>query len=77
MAIYVKYFASLRERLGRSEDVLPDAGELTVADVWRRASRENVLPANVLIAINMEYSRPDDTVREGDEVAFFPPVTGG
>jgi molybdopterin synthase sulfur carrier subunit len=31
----------------------------------------------MLVAVNMEYARPDQPVRDGDEVAFFPPVTGG
>ena len=34
-------------------------------------------PANTLVAINQEYASPASAVRAGDEVAFFPPVTGG
>ena len=79
MSVTVKYFASLRERLGRSEDQLelPDGGS-TVADIWQRVSASGPeLPDNILTAINMEYVKPDARVRDGDEVAFFPPVTGG
>jgi len=79
MSITVKYFASLRERLGRTEDQLELSGEdSTVAEIWQRVSvSEPELPDNILTAINMEYVKPDARVKDGDEVAFFPPVTGG
>ena len=76
MSILVKYFASIRERLNRSEEILDADGIGTVADVWIRATGEE-LPANLLVAVNQEHSRFSDPVRDGDEVAFFPPVTGG
>jgi sulfur-carrier protein len=75
-SITVRYFASLRERLGRSEDLVDATGLGCVADVWSRVSSEP-LPANSLVAINQEYASVDSPVRAGDEVAFFPPVTGG
>lgn len=75
--IRVRYFASLRERMGRSEDEVPSERAITVADVWAQVSDGEPLPANLLAAINMEYARPDQPVADGDEVAFFPPVTGG
>ena len=75
-SIQVRYFASLRERMGKGEEQVQAAGIATVADVWRRVSREP-MPANTLMAINQEYAVVDALVRAGDEVAFFPPVTGG
>jgi len=75
-SIQVRYFASLRERMGRAEEQVEAAGITTVADVWRRVAREP-MPANTLMAINQEYAAFDAPVRAGDEVAFFPPVTGG
>jgi molybdopterin synthase sulfur carrier subunit len=74
--ITVRYFASIRERLGRGEDRIDAARARNVAEVWQQAAGEP-LPANTLVAINQEYARPDSAVRAGDEVAFFPPVTGG
>ena len=77
MSIKVRYFASLKERVGRSEEELAFVGLTTVGDVWSRANAGNPLPDQVLAAVNMEYVERDTTVKDGDEVAFFPPVTGG
>jgi molybdopterin synthase sulfur carrier subunit len=79
MTITVKYFASLRELIGRSEENLElDTKAITVADVWEQvAGSDTTLPDNILSAINMEYVKLDAQVKDGDEVAFFPPVTGG
>lgn len=77
MAIRVRYFASLRERMGRSEESLAASGLATVDRVWRAVDQGRPLPAHVLCAINAAYARPDSPVADGDEVAFFPPVTGG
>ena len=76
MSITVKYFASIRESLGKSEETLASEGIVSVADVWRQ-STQMPLPPNVLAALNMEYVRLNHAVQDGDEVAFFPPVTGG
>ena len=76
MSITVRFFASIRERLGKGEAVI-DAGDIrTVADVWARAARVP-LPARLLAAVNLEHARLESPVRDGDEVGFFPPVTGG
>ena len=76
MSVTVKYFASLRERMGRDEEQLADH-PATVAEVWSQVSGGLELPANTLVAVNLEYVKRDHPVGEGDEVAFFPPVTGG
>ena len=77
MSIEVKFFASLRESLGKASATLPAANALTVQAAWEQATGNASLPVNTLCAINMEYARLDDPIRDGDEVAFFPPVTGG
>jgi len=77
MVVQVKYFASLRDRLGRAEDQLAAAEGATVAHVWAALWPETPLPPNTLTAVNMEYANLEQVVRDGDEVAFFPPVTGG
>jgi len=76
MTIAVRFFASIRERLGKGEDRIESQGIRTVADVWERSAGFS-LPANTLAAINQEYAGFDAPVGDGDEVAFFPPVTGG
>lgn len=77
MSIKVRYFASLKESLDRSEDELAFTGVLTVREVWQQANAGKALPANILAAVNMDYVELDGEVRDNDEVAFFPPVTGG
>jgi len=77
MSIEVKFFASLRERIGRSEHRLEAGDATTAAEVWRLATGAQDMPPNTLVAINMEYASADAPVKDGDEVAFFPPVTGG
>jgi molybdopterin synthase sulfur carrier subunit len=83
--ITVLYFAWLRERVGRAEERL-DLPEqvrtvgalidyLTSLGEGRGAAFAN--RATVRCAVNQDFAGPDAPVRPGDEVAFFPPVTGG
>ncbi|MCK5667313.1 MAG: molybdopterin converting factor subunit 1 [Thiotrichaceae bacterium] len=77
MSIRVRYFASLKETIGRSEDLIAFENIATVQDVWSAANQQQKIPENVLAAVNMDYVQANDPVQDGDEVAFFPPVTGG
>lgn len=77
MSIKVRYFASLKEQVGRSDDELQADEALTVGAIWRQLNPELALPESVLAAVNMAYVANDALVRDGDELAFFPPVTGG
>jgi molybdopterin synthase sulfur carrier subunit len=83
--IVVNYFASIRENLGKEVDTfkLPEGVE-TVAQLIDHLVQLNgghwseVLAGNtVMIAVNHEMSDRTTTLSAGDEVAFFPPVTGG
>lgn len=83
--VRILYFASLRERMGRGEETLslPD-GVASVGQLadWLRARDARgeaafAHPALVRAAVNQDFAQPDAAVRDGDEVAFFPPVTGG
>lgn len=77
MSIRVRYFASLKETMGRSEDLIAFENIATVQDVWSAVNQQQKIPENVLAAVNMNYVQANDPVQDGDEVAFFPPVTGG
>ena len=77
MTVQVKFFASLKDQMG-CDGATVEIGEVaTAADVWLQASGGKAMPPNILVSINMEYSDPNQQVKSGDEVAFFPPVTGG
>ena len=77
MTIKVRYFASLRERLGRGDDEIESSGLSTVGEVWSRVADGAAMPPSMLMAVNLEYVDAGHAVVDGDEVAFFPPVTGG
>lgn len=77
MQIEVKFFAGLRERFGESERCLTVASGTTVAALWREVSGDGELGENLRAAVNHEYCGPEHVLGAGDEVAFFPPVTGG
>ena len=77
MTIHVKYFASLRESIGRGSDDVHVGGSVTVEELWKRATKNMQRPDNLLVAVNQEYANFSNKVKDGDEVAFFPPVTGG
>ena len=83
--IHVLYFARLREQLASSGEELPANPAVASVDdltAWLRA-RGGVWgevfgpDQRVLVAINQELARPESAIADGDEVAFFPPVTGG
>lgn len=79
------YFAWLRARIGHAEEDLPLPE--TVADVaglleWLRGRGPRYAEALrdlsiVRVAVNHDYVGPEHPLRDGDEVALFPPVTGG
>jgi molybdopterin synthase sulfur carrier subunit len=77
MTIQVRFFASLRERMGRAGVELEAGAASTVSEVWAAVSEGEAMPDNLLMAINQDYVQADASVEDGDEVAFFPPVTGG
>ena len=75
MSISVKFFARLREQVGKAEASLDSVSD--VQSAWDQATNSMPMPDNTLCAINMAYVDIRADVKDGDEVAFFPPVTGG
>ena len=78
MNVTVKYFANMRDQMGRAEETVTLEGDsATVEQLWGKVAAQRALPGNILIAVNMEYTDGSRVLKNGDEVAFFPPVTGG
>ena len=81
MSIRVLFFASLAEITGAREKTVDSTDVKDVASVFDKFARE--FPAlesyrsSVLFALNSEFARLGSPVRDGDELAFFPPVSGG
>ncbi|MGR3983799.1 MAG: MoaD/ThiS family protein [Gammaproteobacteria bacterium] len=76
MSVRVKCFASLRRQLGVGQIELDHRRDMTIGDAWRALSQLPP-PQNLLCARNYEYADLRQAVEDGDEIAFFPPVTGG
>jgi len=81
MTIEVLLFARLRELVGHERVVVRRQELFTVRDVWDalRAQYPQVdgFRKSLLVSVNQEFAGWDTAVREGDELAFFPPVSGG
>ena len=75
--VKVLYFASLRELLDQSGAEIDAVDCMTVAQLWLALNPSVAVPENCLVAINQNYAEWNAVVSDGDEVAFFPPVTGG
>ena len=84
MSVKILYFASLREALGQSSEnlALPaqttSVGQLHAHLAARGGAWESLgKTKNLRVAVNQQMAAMDAPVKDGDEVAFFPPVTGG
>ena len=85
MKVTLLFFAGLREALGTGKEVLDlPAGVVSVAALrWHLAGRGGVwaehfaTTRNLRAAVNQDMAGPDASFQAGDEIAFFPPVTGG
>lgn len=83
MKVTVRYFASVREALGTGsetiETVAADLGALRDELIARGEPHASALARGkaVRMALDQVMSAEDAALREGQEVAFFPPVTGG
>ena len=85
MKVKILFFAALREQLGSSaEEIELPSGVATVAALrshlrgrggaWQLALADGKL---IRMAVNQDMAKPSAALKAGDEVAFFPPVTGG
>jgi len=81
MRVTVKLFARLRDIAGAPELTRELAAGSTIGGVWHQLASEfpDLAPyeRSISTALNADYARMDAVVRDGDEIAFLPPVSGG
>ena len=81
----IKYFSWIKEHIGKSEEQITIPNDITNVDQLINYLNEKDTKYNLLfekkelikIAVNKTYSSFDTSVSNSDEIAFFPPVTGG
>ncbi len=81
MQVRVLFFGMLKDMTGRSSDLLTLPGHATLGDVFIHYAeidpKIRALAPSIAISINQEFAEPDSQLKEGDEIAFLPPVSGG
>ena len=80
MRVRVRYYASFRDMTGKAEELLEVPEGVTVRGIrdhirslYEKIARKD----EVLVAVNGSFTPLDRVIMEGDDVAFFPPVSGG
>ena len=76
----ILYFASLKENLNTADDEINVVSPVSISSIKKQLIDkygEQHFPDNILCAVNHEMANESTKVCESDEVAFFPPVTGG
>ncbi len=81
MRVTVRLFARLRDITGSSELARELAPGATIGDLWSQLAAEfpglAAYQRSISSAVNADYARMTQTINDGDEVAFLPPVSGG
>lgn len=81
MRISVRFFAILRDRAGLPETSMDLPDGATVGDALDRINRQFPDMADqmkrIALAVNRTYVKSDEALRDGDELALIPPVSGG
>lgn len=81
--ITLLFFARYREDLGTEREAMEISTPLTVQDVLQQLLERGepwtstLSDRKLLVAVNQTIAEPEQQLNDGDEVAFFPPVTGG
>ncbi|HEX7798487.1 MAG TPA: MoaD/ThiS family protein [Vicinamibacterales bacterium] len=81
MRVTIRLFARLRDIAGAAELPREVGADATIRTVWAQLVNEfpdlGRYERSISSALNADYARMDDRVRDGDEIAFLPPVSGG
>jgi sulfur-carrier protein len=81
MKITVKFFASYRDIAGRSEEIQVLSEGATISGLLfllkEKYPKLGSLTDNIIVSVNKKYAREEVVLKEGDEVALLPPVSGG
>jgi molybdopterin synthase sulfur carrier subunit len=84
-SVKLRYFAWVRERIGKPEEILDPPAEVKTVEqliAWLAGRGEEYAyalanPKVIRTAIDHSHVRPDATIKDAREIAFFPPMTGG
>jgi molybdopterin synthase catalytic subunit len=79
MQVRVLFFGILKDLVGQASDALtlPDDSTLAAVRLHYEPSIPRELMASLAMSVNQEYATPDAKLRQGDEIALLPPVSGG
>lgn len=81
MKIEITLFATLKERIGKKQIVIELAEPVSVLMLLTEISNQypqiKNSSGNILVSVNQEFATKDQLIALGDEVALFPPVSGG
>jgi len=81
ITIHVRYFAMMRELIGKSDEMMTLPTPATARDAFARLAdatpRIAGLEKSIMLMVNEEYARADHVLQDGDDLAFIPPVSGG
>jgi molybdopterin converting factor subunit 1 len=77
MRVRVLYFGILKDAFGCAGEDVVLADGASVADLLKAVRGSEGFWDSIAVAVNQEYAKAEDLLKEGDEVALLPPVSGG
>lgn len=81
MRIKVKFFASYREAIGRAGLDVEVKDDTNISGLLEQLKQDHpglgALTENLIVSVNREYASYDTILKDGDDVALLPPVSGG
>lgn len=79
MKVTVRFFAQFREIIGKKQKEVEIEDDMTLHDIISRLRTEypNLKKQKIIVSLNHKYAHPEEILKHDDEVAIFPPVSGG